>query len=51
MIIICIFNIQIGLTNLMFLPTSNSTASQNELLIASMYYSKVFIILYILYQI
>jgi hypothetical protein len=30
-----ITNLQVGLTNLMFLPTSNATAPQQELLIAS----------------
>jgi hypothetical protein len=30
-----ILNLQVGLTNLMFLPTSNTTAPQQELLIAS----------------
>ncbi|KAL6436530.1 hypothetical protein ACFW04_004776 [Cataglyphis niger] len=43
--------LKVGLTHLMFLPTSNSTASQNELLIASMYYSKNFTIIYIKYNI
>lgn len=30
-----ISHLQVGLTNLMFLPTSNATASQQEMLIAS----------------